>query len=109
MMHGVKALLVVLLLFCVAAAAEAGAGYTVVVSRATNALSDWQPVVKTLVAKHNAKVLVFDGDVTESLAGLRKQFPRYACFVATPKEATGAFVGKVFLTKEAASWINHIC
>ena len=95
MMHGVKALLVVLLLFCVAAAAEAGAGYTVVVSRATNALSDWQPVVKTLVAKHNAKVLVFDGDVTESLAGLRKQFPRYACFVATPKEATGAFVGKV--------------
>ena len=95
MLHGVKALLVVFLSLWICGPVEGGAGYTVVVSRATNALSDWQPVVRTLVAKHKAEVLVFDGEVGEALAGLRKQLPRYTCFVATPKEATGAFVAAV--------------
>ena len=95
MLHGVKALLVVFLSLWICGPVEGGAGYTVVVSRATNALSGWQPVVRTLVAKHKAEVLVFDGEVGEALAGLRKQLPRYTCFVAPPKEATGAFVAAV--------------
>ena len=95
MMNGVKALLSILLFLCICTPVEGGAGYTVVVSRATNALEDWQSVVKTLVSKHNAQVILFDGEPGEALAGLRKQFPRYTCFVATPKEATGAFVAEV--------------
>mgnify|MGYP001210984148 CR=1 FL=1 len=75
--------------------AVAGDGYTVVVSKQTNAVADWGRVVKTLVAKHDAELLVFDGAVSESIDGLRKRFPRYTCFVATPKEATGAFVAEV--------------
>ena len=95
MMNGVKALLSILLFLCICNPVEGGAGYTVVVSRATHALEDWQSVVKTLVSKHNAQVILFDGEPGEALAGLRKQFPRYTCFVATPKEATGAFVAEV--------------
>lgn len=95
MMNGVKALLSIFLFLCICIPVEGGAGYTVVVSRATHALEDWQPVVKTLVSKHNAQVILFDGEPGEALAELRKQFPRYTCFVATPKEATGAFVAEV--------------
>ena len=45
MMNGVKALLSIFLFLCICIPVEGGAGYTVVVSRATHALEDWQPVV----------------------------------------------------------------
>ncbi len=80
--------------FCFAAKA-AKANYAVVVSKATHADKNWKPVVTALVNKHGAKVIEFDGDVTGALGELRGQFPRYTCFVATPKEATGAFVTAV--------------
>ena len=80
--------------------ADAG-GYAVVVSKATHANKDWKPVVNVLVKKHQAKVIEFEGNVTGVLDKLRAQFPRYTCFVATPKEATGAFVARVHqLTRE---------
>ncbi|MBC8325054.1 MAG: hypothetical protein H8E27_05455 [Verrucomicrobia subdivision 3 bacterium] len=69
--------------------------YAVVVSKATYANKDWQSVVTALVKKHEAKVIEHDGDVAGALGKLRGQFPRYTCFVATPKEATGTFVAQV--------------
>jgi hypothetical protein len=71
------------------------AAYVVVVSRATHDDAAWKPVVDALVAKHRADVLVFDRSVAESLAGLRRRMPRYACFVAQPAEATRQFVADV--------------
>ncbi|HIG82259.1 MAG TPA: hypothetical protein EYQ62_11585, partial [Verrucomicrobiales bacterium] len=81
--------------FCHAAPAKAANDYAVVVSKATHADKNWKPVVAALVKKHGAKVIEFDGDVTGVLGKLRGQFPRYTCFVATPKEATGDFVAAV--------------
>ncbi len=69
--------------------------YAVVVSKATHANKNWKPVVNTLVKKHKAKVIEYEGNVGDVLGKLRTQFPRYTCFVATPKEATGAFVAQV--------------
>ncbi|HJO53053.1 MAG TPA: hypothetical protein QF373_01020, partial [Verrucomicrobiota bacterium] len=69
--------------------------YVVVVSMATHANKDWKPVVSALVKKHQAKVIIYEGNVGSVLDKLRTQFPRYTCFVATPKEATGAFVAQV--------------
>ena len=69
--------------------------YAVVVSKATHANKDWEPVVNALVKKYKAKVIEFEGNVGGVLGELRAQFPRYTCFVATPKEATGAFVAQV--------------
>ena len=86
--------LVVALLSSVPHFAEAG-GYVVVVSKATHANPDWNRVVAALVKKHAAKVLEFEGDVAGVLDQLRMRFPRYTCFVATPKEATGPFVADV--------------
>ena len=86
MLHGVKALLVVFLSLWICGPVEGGAGYTVVVSRATNALSGWQPVVRTLVAKHKAEVLVFDGEVGEALRGTNDDVPFTGGQVAPPQE-----------------------
>ena len=69
--------------------------YAVVVSKVTHANKNWKPVVTALVKKHGAKVIEFEGDVTGVLGKLCGQFPRYTCFVATPKEATGEFVTRV--------------
>ena len=90
-----RALLTVFLFLFLLGGPQARASYTVVVSKQTNAMAGWGQVVKTLVEKHNAALFVFDKSVTESLADLRKHFPRYTCFVATSKEATGAFVAEV--------------
>ncbi|MDX1926434.1 MAG: hypothetical protein SFV81_07950 [Pirellulaceae bacterium] len=69
--------------------------YAVVVSKETSADSEWSKVVDALVAKHDAKTIVYDGSVTESLDKLKGQFPRYACFVARPSEAGLKFVADV--------------
>lgn len=95
MTRSATALLVVSLFLALPADVEARGGYTVVVSRATYGRADWKPVVRTLVAKHDAEVVVYGDAVTESLEELRRQFPRHTCFVATPKEATGKFVAEV--------------
>ncbi len=85
MTRSATALLVVSLFLALPAEVEARGGYTVVVSRATYGRADWKPVVRTLVAKHDAEVVVYGDAVTESLEELRRQFPRHTCFVATPK------------------------
>jgi hypothetical protein len=69
--------------------------YAVVVSQATLARPEWKLVVDTLVERHRAKVLVVGTNVAESLPALRAKFPRYACFVARPEEATREFVAEV--------------
>jgi zinc protease len=70
-------------------------GYAVVVSKATAADPDWKQVVEALRRKHDAAVIVYDGDVREALAGLKRSAPRYACFVARPQEAGRAFAVQV--------------
>ena len=69
--------------------------YAVVVSQATRVNKDWRPVVQALIEKHDAKLITHKGDVAGVLGKLRGQFPRYTCFVATPEEATGAYVARV--------------
>ncbi len=75
--------------------AGAASDYAVVVSAQTAADPGWQAVVAALVSKHHATTLRFTNSVTEALPALQKQFPRYACFVATPAEATREFVAQV--------------
>jgi|694.fasta_scaffold33297_2 zinc protease len=72
-----------------------GADYIVVVSKATHSDSEWSKVVEELVAKHQAEVFVYERHISESLPVLRKTFPRYACFVATSKEASRQMVADV--------------
>jgi hypothetical protein len=69
--------------------------YAVVVSRATQSKADWRPVVELLREKHRGTVIVFDASVEEALPKLCELFPRYACFVATPGEASRRFVAQV--------------
>jgi hypothetical protein len=78
-----------------ALAAEATGDYAVIVSKLTHDDPEWNKVVKALVEKHKAELIVYSGDVNESLGPLRKVFPRYAAFVAQPEEAGRAFVVKV--------------
>ncbi|MBT3199070.1 MAG: hypothetical protein HN350_04050 [Phycisphaerales bacterium] len=70
-------------------------GYQIVVSKATYAQADWRKVVDTLKTKHGAEVTQYDKAPTEALAPLKKQFPKYACFVARPDEAGRKFVAEV--------------
>jgi hypothetical protein len=72
-----------------------GADYVVVVSKSTQSDSEWNKVVEELVAKHHAKVVVYDNHINESLPALRESFPRYACFVATSAEASLQMVADV--------------
>jgi len=78
-------------------AAKTEGGYLVVVSKATYALPEWKKVVDALVKKHDAKVVVYQHSVNETLGELQKEFPRYACFVARPEEAGFRFVEAVHL------------
>lgn len=71
------------------------ADYAVVVSVKTGSDVAWRPVVDALAAKHRGTMLIFTNSVEEVLPALRKQFPRHACFVAKPEEATGDFVAQV--------------
>jgi hypothetical protein len=81
--------------FCVGSARAADNSYAVVVSKKSAADAAWSKVVDALVKKHNATTIVYDASVADSLAALKKQFPRYACFVATPSEAGRKFVADV--------------
>ena len=67
-------------------------GYTVVVSKSTGDDPQWKPVVGALLDKHQAKLVTYERSVDESLTELRRQFPRYICFVARPAEVTRDFV-----------------
>jgi hypothetical protein len=69
--------------------------YVVVVSQSTHDQLDWKPVVEALVKKYDAKVIVYENVVTESLVELQERFPRYTCFVAKPTEATRQLVADV--------------
>jgi hypothetical protein len=75
-------------------AAETPGGYAVVVSRETLNRPDWKKVVDALVAKHGGRVVAYDM-LDDAKAGLAEPMPRYACFVATPAEATREFVAGV--------------
>jgi hypothetical protein len=69
--------------------------YAVVVSNATDADAGWHAVVAALASKHHGRVIRYSGDVERALPELRGRLPRYACFVATPAEATRGFVMSV--------------
>ncbi|MHC4181160.1 MAG: hypothetical protein ACYSWU_26990, partial [Planctomycetota bacterium] len=75
--------------------ATARNAYTVVVSQSTYGQVAWKPVVGALLKKYDAKVIVYEKAVIESLTELQEQFPRYACFLARPSEATRQFVADV--------------
>jgi len=77
------------------AAVDADAAYTIIVSQATLARPEWKQVVAALGEKHRAQTVTFATQVAECLPELRTQFPRYACFVARPEEATREFVAEV--------------
>jgi len=66
--------------------------YVIIVSAKTSNDQQWSHVVSTLKEKHSATVIHYEKSVKESLPALRKSFPRYACFVATPQETTKEFV-----------------
>jgi zinc protease len=66
--------------------------YAVVVSLKTFENPDWRGVVETLEKKHKATRIVYASSVDEALPKLRERFPRYACFVAQPAEASRKFV-----------------
>ncbi len=76
-----------------ARAAEIGRpGYAIVVSQATHQKEDWRRVVDALVEKHRGQVLEYDREVATVLPQLQQLFPKYACFVCRPEEATREFV-----------------
>ena len=76
-------------------AAKTEGGYVVVVSTATFAKADWRKVVDALVDKHRAAVRKYKTSPDEALGALKKEFPRYACFLAAPDEAGKKFVAEV--------------
>ena len=54
------------------------------------------------MAKHHAAVISYDKSVDEALPSLRKQFPRYTCFVAQPTEAGEVLRRAAGLTRDGA-------
>jgi zinc protease len=103
MHHILARLLTILAILLGLPLARAGAAppcdYAIVVSKRTHEDPDWKKVVDALVKKHadkyHAQVIEYGTDVDESLAPLRRLFPRYAAFVAQPEEAGREFVVKV--------------
>lgn len=76
-------------------AGETEGGYVIVVSKETVANGGWRAVVDALKAKHGAYVCQYESSVEESLGTLKKRFPKYVCFVATPPEAGRKFIARV--------------
>lgn len=81
---------------CAAAgAADAPAGYAVVVSEQTMADPAWGRVVATLLRKYSdrqATTVTWNRSPDEALGALTTLRPRHACFVARPEEAGRGFV-----------------
>ena len=69
-----------------------GADYVIVVSQKTAEDTNWARVVSALKKKHSGQIVHYEKSVREALPDLRRTFPRYACFVATPNETTKDFV-----------------
>lgn len=76
---------------------EAGSGYAVVISKATQADPAWNAVARALAEKHEGafSMIVYDGDVDGALPRLKELFPRHTCFLAKPDEAGKAFIARV--------------
>jgi hypothetical protein len=66
--------------------------YSILISQATQADTEWAAVAEALATKHDGSIIRFDKDLTEALPALQKQFPRYTCIVAQPEEAGRMFV-----------------
>jgi glycerophosphoryl diester phosphodiesterase len=78
--------------------------YAVVVSESTHADPAWAPVVKALRIKYTAGTVTYKDRLDQALPGLKRQFPQYTCFVATPAEADRQFVAQVHrLTRDLDS------
>ena len=75
--------------------ATSGATYAVVVKKSTAEDAQWRKVVAALKEKHQASVITYDVSVDESLDELKRQFPRYTCFVTKPGDAKRRFVAQV--------------
>jgi len=72
------------------------ADYSIVVSKDTRNQPEWQLVLDALMERHDgAVVVVWENDVTETLAALSELHPRYTCFIARPEEAGRGFVAAV--------------
>ncbi|MCP4375126.1 MAG: hypothetical protein GY794_02945 [bacterium] len=78
-----------------AQAAKTKGGYMVVVSSKTYAKTGWKKVADTLKTKHDAIIYQYKTSPSEALPTLKKHFPKYACFLATPDEAGKKFVASV--------------
>ena len=93
--RALQLLFVSLILKLISATALGALDYTVVVSAKTSGDPAWRTVVDALAAKHLARIVTFTNSVDETLPVLKKQFPRYTCFVARPEESTREFVAQV--------------
>jgi hypothetical protein len=72
-----------------------GGSYAVVVKNSTAEDSDWKKVVAALTKKHNASIVTYDASVEESLDTLKREFPRYACFVSKHEDVSREFVAQI--------------
>jgi zinc protease len=98
LMNRVLLLAVVLLLLpeSPACAGVSNSDYAIVASAKTDGDPEWKKVIEALRVKHpSAATVLFTNSVTETLPALRRQFPRYVCFVARPAEAGRQFVAQV--------------
>ena len=70
-------------------------GYAVVVSKATSSDPRWAEAVAALKEKHDATVLLHEGDVESVRDELAILSPGYVCFVCRPEECGRGFVRTV--------------
>lgn len=75
--------------------AHATGDYAVLISQQTYQLPEWRLVAEALRAKHDAVILTYSNQVSSLLPELQRLFPKYACLVATPPEASRQFVAEV--------------
>ena len=68
--------------------------YAVVVSLDTYK-TDWKDIVRALVLKYDARVIIYDRAVGNWWDPLKKVFPLYTCFVARPTEIGGGFPSEI--------------
>jgi len=73
----------------------ARAGYVVLCAETTRSDPEWNKVVEALREKHDAEVIMYGGDINDALPALRARFPRFACFVMPPEEATKLRVAEI--------------